>query len=174
MKKTIYFALLILSATFMSSRAQDQKVIIGDSATVLTQKMSLYVFPAKGQDATQQKKDIMACYHWAKQQSGVDPFNPPKVEAQEVNTGPDGTAVRGAARGAAAGAAIGAITGDAGEGAAVGALTGAMAGRRARKTRNRAQEQQSQQAASNKEKELINNFKKAFSACIEAKGYTVK
>ena len=174
MKRIIYFGVVIFFTSLLSGSAQDQQTIIGDSATVLTKKLSIYVFPAKGQDAAQQNKDIMACYTWAKQQSGVDPFNPPKVEAQEVAKGPDGTGVRGAARGAAAGAAIGAITGDAGEGAAVGALTGAMAGRHARKSRTNAQQQQSQQAASNKEQELINNFKKAFSACIEAKGYTIK
>ena len=173
-KREIFSTILLFSGLILTGRAQDQQVIIGDSATVLTRKLALYVFPSKGQDEARQKKDIMACYQWAKEQSGIDPFNPPKVKAQEVNTGPDGSAVKGAARGAAAGAAIGAITGDAGDGAAIGAISGAIAGRRSRVNRTRSQKAQSQQAAANKEKELINNFKKAFAACIEGKGYTVK
>jgi hypothetical protein len=173
-KRIFFFSILLAGITGLAGHAQEQPAVIGDSATVLTKKLAIYIFPSKGQDEAQIKKDIMACYKWAKEQSDVDPFNPPKVEAQEVSTGPDGSAVKGAARGAAAGAAIGAITGNAGDGAAVGALSGAMAGRRSRVNRSRSQKAQSQQAAANKEKELINNFKKAFSACIEGKGYTVK
>jgi len=173
-KRTFFLTTFFLTALFPGSSAQDQQVIVGDSATVLLKKLTVYVFPSKGQSDAQLKKDVMACYTWAKKQSGVDPFNPPRVQAQEVKGGPDGSAVRGAARGAAAGAAIGAITGDAGNGAAIWALTGAMAGRRSRVSRTRSQQAQSKQAAANKEKELLNNFKKAFSACIEGKGYTVK
>ena len=83
----------------------------------VTAKGGMYVFPAKGQDSTQQNKDESDCYTWAVQQSGVDPLNPLKVEAAQVPTGPDDDAVGGAARGAAGGAAIGAICGDAGKGA---------------------------------------------------------
>ena len=83
--------------------------------------LGLYVFSTKDQSSEQQDADEMACYKWAKEQTGVDPLNPPEVQAQEVDRSVDGTAVRGAAHGAAAGAAIGAIAGDAGKGAAIGA-----------------------------------------------------
>jgi uncharacterized protein YcfJ len=108
------------------------------------------------------------------QQSGIDPLNLPKIEVKQTQTGPDGSAVVGAAKGAAAGAAIGAIAGDAGKGAAIGAVAGGLAGRRGGK---QAQEQASQQAtadAANKEKEMKDSYAKAFSACIEGKGYTIK
>jgi len=36
------------------------------------------------------------------------------------------------------------------------------------------QQQRNNQAAAAAEKELMDNFKKAFSACMEGKGYTVK
>jgi hypothetical protein len=140
----------------------------------ISQQMKLYVFPAKGQSKQQQKKDEFECYKWAVEQSGIDPLNLPKVEAAPVQSGPTGAAVKGAAKGAAAGVAIGAITGDAGTGAAVGAAAGAMAGRRAGK---QAQAQQNQQAQANtaaKEQEMKNSFIKAFSVCIEGKGYTIK
>ena len=140
----------------------------------ISQQMKLYVYPSKGQSQQQQKEDEFECYKWAVEQSGIDPLNLPKVEAAPVQSGPTGGAVKGAAKGAAAGAAIGAITGDAGTGAAVGATAGAMAGRRAGK---QAQAQQNQQAQANtaaKEQEMKDSFKKAFSVCIEGKGYTIK
>jgi hypothetical protein len=140
----------------------------------MSQGLKLYVYPAKGQSQQQQKKDEFECYKWAMEQSGVDPLNLPKVEAPPVQSGPTGGAVKGAAKGAAAGAAIGAITGDAGQGAAVGAAAGAMAGRRAGK---QAQAQQNQQAQANtaaQEQAIMDSFKKAFSVCLEGKGYTIK
>ena len=169
--KTLFFfiiGLLILPA--MSLKGQDT-TNLGDA---LVSKLNIYVFPAQGQTKEQQEKDILECYQWAVQQSGVDPLNPPKVEAEQVEGGPDGSAVRGAARGAAAGAAIGAIAGDAGKGAAIGAAAGGMGGRRSSKAGQAQQQQQANQAAANQEQELMNNFKKAFSACLEGKGYTVK
>jgi hypothetical protein len=140
----------------------------------ISQQMKLYVYPAKGQSKQQQKKDEFECYNWAVEQSGIDPLNLPKVEAAPVQSGPTGAAVKGAAKGAAAGAAIGAITGDAGTGAAVGAAAGAMAGRRAGKQAQAQQNQQSQANAAASEQAMKDSFVKAFSVCIEGKGYTIK
>jgi uncharacterized protein YcfJ len=134
----------------------------------------LYVFPAKKQSAETQSKDETECYKWAVQQSNYDPMNPTKVEVKQVDKSADGSAVVGAAKGAAAGVAIGAIAGDAGKGAAIGAVAGGLAGRRAKKVGDAQEQQQNQQAATQQSAELLNNFKKAFTACLEAKGYTVK
>ncbi len=140
----------------------------------VSQQMGLYVFPSNGQSKQQQKEDEFECYKWAVEQSGIDPLNLPKVEAAPVQSGPTGGAVKGAARGAAAGAAIGAITGDAGEGAAVGAVVGGMSGRRKGKQAQAQQNQQAQANSSAAEQEMKDNFKKAFSVCLEGKGYTLK
>lgn len=136
--------------------------------------LKLYAYPAKGQSQQKQKEDEFECYKWAMQQSGIDPLNLPKVEAAPVEKGPNGSAVVGAAKGAAAGAAIGAIAGDAGEGAAIGAVAGGLSGRRARKGAEKQQEQQSKNAVAAKEQELKDSYKKAFSVCMEGKGYTIK
>jgi hypothetical protein len=140
----------------------------------ISQANGLYVFPSKGQTQAQQKKDEYACYNWAVEQSGIDPLHPPTVEAAPVQSGPTGGAVKGAAKGAAAGAAIGAITGDAGEGAAVGAVVGGLAGRRQGQAAQAQANQSAQANASAQEQAIKDNFKKAFSVCIEGKGYTVK
>lgn len=148
--------------------------VIAQSNTSIASGLGIYVFPSEDQDQETQDADEMACYKWAKEQSGVDPMNPPEVQAGEVDRSPDGSAIKGAAGGAAAGAAIGAIGGDAGEGAAIGAILGGIRGRRAKKARNARQQQANQVAATLTEQEYMNNFKKAFSACMEGKGYTVK
>lgn len=142
--------------------------------TSFAKSLGIYVFPAKNQDAVTQQKDDGDCYRWAVEQSGIDPINPPKVEAEKVDTSPDGTAVRGAARGAAAGVAIGAIAGDAGKGAAIGAVAGGLAGRRAKVVGDAQQQQKNDQAAAAQQTAMTDSFKKAFTVCLEGKGYTVK
>lgn len=140
----------------------------------ISKQAQFYVYPAKGQSNQQQKEDEFECYKWAVSQSGIDPLNLPKVEAAPVQTGPDGSAIVGAAKGAAAGAAIGAIAGDAGKGAAIGAVAGGLGGNRQRKQTQAQASQQSQQQADAQNKANIESFRKAFTVCIEGKGYTVK
>ena len=113
----------------------------------------VFVAPNKGQSQEQQNKDTTDCQQWATQQV------PPTPAAGRHARG----AVGGAARGAAAGAAVGAIAGDAGTGAGAGAVVGGLAGRRRSK-----REQEEAQAASQ------NDWARAFSACMESRGYSVK
>ncbi len=134
----------------------------------------LIVFPAKGQSAEKMEKDKSACYTWAKQQTGVDPLAlAQKSTTQAPPAGPQGERVRGAAKGAAAGAVIGAIAGDAGKGAAIGAATGTMAGGAQQRGKAKAQQgaQQEQQAQM---KQDLDKYNRAYAACLEGKGYTVK
>lgn len=164
--KYIFFLLIIIGFSFNYTCAQDNQSLAGG--------LGLFVFPANGQDKETQSQDEYECYKWAKEQTGINPLNPPEIKAAEVNRSADGTAVRGAARGAAAGAAIGAIAGDAGKGAAIGATAGALRGRRAKVVGDEMQQQANNQAAATANKELMDNFKKAFSVCLEGKGYTVR
>jgi hypothetical protein len=120
----------------------------------------VFVYPQKDQSREQQQKDEGECSTWAKQQSGVDPSAAaPPPDRRKRLEGAGG----GAARGAAAGAAIGAIAGDAGKGAAIGAAGGGMAGRRRAKGAEQAGQQQTADA-----------YGRAFAACMEGRGYTVK
>ena len=140
----------------------------------MAKSLGVYVFPANNQDQATQDADEMACYKWAINQTGYDPLNPPVVQGATVDRSPDGRAVGGAARGAAGGAAIGAIAGDAGKGAAIGALVGGVRGRRSKVVGDEMQQQANDQAAAAKSQELHNDYIRAFSACLEGKGYTVK
>lgn len=135
---------------------------------------NVIVYPAKGQSQDKQKSDEYECYKWANEQSGIDILNLPQVQAAPVDAAPKGAAVKGAAKGAAVGAAVGSVSGDAGDGAAVGAIAGGVAGRRQAKKQTKAQTQQATEGASSAEQEMKDKFAKAFSVCMEGKGYTIK
>ncbi len=148
------------------------------------QKLGVFVYPAKAQKPEQQQKDETECYTWARSQTGIDPTAPataPAPTPAKVNNPAAGARVAGAARGAAGGAVIGAITGDAGRGAAIGATAGTMAGgaavrrgRRAAAQQQKQQAAQAQQQAAATDKQKLDTFKKAYGACVEGRGYTVK
>ncbi|HEX5004735.1 MAG TPA: glycine zipper domain-containing protein [Gemmatimonadales bacterium] len=150
------------------------------NAPALAKQLGMYVFPAKNQSATQQATDEAACYNWAAAQTGVNPMGPApnadsaaKAEAAKMNQATQGAAVVGGAKGAAAGTAIGAIAGNTGEGAAIGAVVGGLAGRRARKRAEQEAAVAGAQAAQAKEQQNEAEFKKAMTACLTAKGYSV-
>ncbi len=143
------------------------------AAQELSSLFGVYVYPAKGQSASQQSNDESVCYKSAKAKTGVDPANLPAAPAPQA-TQHSGGAVRGAAKGAAAGAAIGAIAGNAGQGAAIGATSGSMLGYRNQRALNNAEQHYAQTSAQAQKSQSLNNFRRAFAACLESKGYTVK
>ena len=132
--------------------------------------LEVFVYPTKGQSKEQQEQDEFSCYKWAKEQTGFDPTQP--MQQQAAAPPAQGAAVKGAARGAAIGAIGGAIGGDAGKGAAIGAGVGAAGG-----AMRRRQAEQKQAVAQQKAKESydadVAGYKRAFSACMTGRGYTV-
>ena len=138
----------------------------------------LIVYPAKGQSQDQMEKDKFECYTWAKGQTGFDPMQmptatspPPQQEAQKGGVG------RGAVRGGAVGLAAGAIAGDPGKGAAIGAASGGLIGgmrRRDQKRRQQTAQKQWEQEQANAYMQGRNSYNRAYSACFEGRGYTVK
>jgi hypothetical protein len=142
------------------------------SITAVAEAQKPIVYPAKGQTTQQQSKDDAECYAWARQTTGIDPAvvasSPPPQETGPAVGG--GQRLRGAVRGAAGGGAIGAIAGDAGAGAGIGAVVGTMAGGRQARQQQAARNQQ----AVSQQQEMINTFYRAFGACMEGRGYTIK
>jgi hypothetical protein len=126
------------------------------TAVVAQTAPKVFVYPSKGQSQDQQNKDTGECQQWASTQA------PPSQAASGAGTHGRGV-VGGAARGAAVGAAVGAIAGDAGKGAGAGAVVGGVGGRRRSK-----QQQASAQAGAS------NDWARAFAACMESRGYSVK
>ena len=139
------------------------------AASANAQKPSVY--PAKGQSAQQKQKDDKECMAWAKQDTGIDPAAaaapPPQQSGPAVG---GGERVRGAARGAVGGAVIGGIAGDAGTGAGAGAAAGVMVGGAKARQKQAAQNEQAKQ----QQQQTLNTFYRAYGACMEGRGYTVK
>jgi len=165
MRRMIVLATLAILSAFFADLSFGQELVI---------------FPAKGQTKEQMEKDKYDCYTWAKQETGFDPMQaqPPAQAAPAQPQGPTGERVKGAARGAAVGAVAGEIANDdAGKGAAAGAAAGAMVGgmktRQNRRQQAQAQEQQAQQQDAAYEQKR-STYNRAYSACMEGKGYTVK
>lgn len=116
MNKTI--AILITLATPFAVHAQQQS---------LGSTMDVYVFPAEGQDEAQQSKDEVACYEWAAENTGTDPFD--LADQEQAN-----------------------------------------------EQQAQAEHQAAEQAEEREEatEQELENFKSAFSVCLEAKEYMVK
>lgn len=123
----------------------------------------VFVYPKNNQSQEKQQQDEYQCYQWAKAQSGVDPARASQPAPNQIGDNAAGTA-RGGLRGAAAGAVLGEIiSDDAGKGAAAGAVLGGMRGRR-----------QSIAGKDQAQKDSLDSYTKAYSVCLEARGYAVK
>jgi outer membrane protein with glycine zipper len=139
--------------------------LVGEASAAL----DVYVYPSKGQTKDQQEQDEFACYKWGKEQTGFDPTQTVQNAAPPHQRG---QVVGGAARGAALGAIGGAIAGDAGKGAAIGAAVGGGAGAM-RRGHSRRQAEAAQQQAEQKYEASLAGYKRAFTACMTGRGYTV-
>jgi outer membrane protein with glycine zipper len=163
-------AILIPAMVLMAQRGSPVQEPVASPAS-----LGMFVYPAKNQPPAQQQAEETECYHWARQQTGIDPLAPaPPPQGQQSAGGPSGAGLKGAAAGAAAGTAIGAIAGNTGEGAAIGAVAGGLRGRRMAKKEKKEEQQQAQQQAQAQTQQTKATFNKAYGACLEGKGYSVK
>jgi hypothetical protein len=136
------------------------------------------IYPKKGQGSKQIEKDKYDCSQWAKKETGFDPLAPatastPPPVKEKSKAGPG----RGAVGGGLVGLGGGAIAGAPGKGAAIGAASGALIGGVRRKKHADQQEEKEQQWAQQEAAERQHNrnyYNRAFSACMEARDYTVK
>jgi len=147
-------------------------------SSIPTIGQELYVYPKDGQSKEQMEKDKYDCHLWAKKETGFDPHAPipqkPTSSQVETSSGSVGKKVVG---GAMVGGIAGSLGGKAGQGAAVGAATGGLVGgvkqRNSQNVQRQAEQQQAEaQAAALNQKRA--EFNRAFTACMEAKNYTIK
>lgn len=170
------FILTALPALVLAGCATTQTRTVYAPAEPIKQ---IYVYPAAGQPAQRMDRDRYECHLSAAKQSGFDPSRVRSGYQQRyeiVSAPPPGTnTVGGALAGAVLGAAV-AGPGDAGGGALVGAAAGAVVGaaadsanqqRVARETRDvRRRDAALEQRA--------DDYRRAISACLEGRGYTVR
>jgi hypothetical protein len=187
MKRSIAVLTLIVLTAPPAVLAQMAPASSGQKTLAAT--MNIYAFPTKGQSASQQSEDEAACYQYAVQQTGVDPFQLQKQAAaqaqqtaaaqEQAKQAGQGAGAAGAVGGAAVGALVGSVAhgASAGEGAAWGAAAGLLIGhRRKREAQEQAQAQAAAQGQAMQQgtQAQMTDFKKAFSVCMQAKNYMVQ
>jgi len=143
----------------------------------------VYAYPLQNQPPEQQDRDRFECHEWAVQQTNFDPSapgTPPHDQIRVAAGPPPGT---NTAIGAVTGAILGAVIAGpraGGAGAVVGGVTGAAIGSTADAANANAQAAQVQAARVQDAQQMAIvdqkavNYRRALSACLEGRGYSVK
>lgn len=143
----------------------------------------VYFYPKAGQSQEQQSRDHYDCYNWAIKQTGFDPGQSAIPRDERVRVVPMPPPGHDTATLAIAGAVLGALIGGprhAGEGALIGAAGGAIAGAASDASRVEAARRQEEAYASRnrgRDAQLearAAGFRRAMSACLEGRGYSVR
>jgi len=151
-----------------------------DNITAITQ---IYFYPNNNQSSEQQSRDHYACYNWAIDQTGFDPGESAIDPQQRVRVVPMPPPGQDTITMSIAGAVLGALIGGprhAMEGALIGSTYGALAGATSDLSRQEyarqmeeAYQNRNQARDLHQEKKAL-QFRRAMSACMEGRGYTVK
>jgi hypothetical protein len=152
----------------------------GNSSLPLTQ---LYFYPNKGQTVEQQSRDHYECYNWAVKMTGFDPGQSAIPRNQRVSVVPMPPPGWDTITMSITGAVLGALIGGpyhAGEGALIGATGGAIVGAASDVARQESARQMGEAynaQTHTQDAQLAgqaSHFRRAMSACMEGRGYTVR
>jgi hypothetical protein len=173
-----------LAVLFARAALADEAVPPPDEPDVkVNSESDIYVYPSKGQTEKQLDRDRYECHNWAVAQSHYNPSDShlaPHQQVRVVEMPPPG---RDTAVGAMTGAVIGSsVAGrhDSGEGAVAGAIIGAMVGASSDASRQKAASQVNTRLSADQQAERARlekqaaDYRRAISACLEDRGYTVK
>jgi hypothetical protein len=140
----------------------------------------VYFYPSNGQSEEQQDRDRYECHNWGVRETGFDPSLRLAAGDERGAVVPARSSGQTVGAAAAVGAVIGAIAGgrgDALEGAVVGAMAGTVLGSAAANAQDaearRVERAGTMQASLRYEKQAV-EFRRAMSACLEGRGYSVK
>lgn len=137
---------------------------------------TVYAYPLHGQSAAQLNRDRYECYLWAKKQTGFDPSAPNLPAEARVHVERGAPPGANTAIGAVAGALIGAAVSnpwDRGFGAAAGAVVGGAIGASADAANQQAKIQYSRAALARLEVKA-SDYRRALTACLQGRGYSVR
>ena len=144
---------------------------------------TVYFYPTREQFEEQQDRDRYECYLWAVKQSGFDPGQAQLAPHQRIEVKPVAPPGADTVAGAATGAVIGSIVApynDRGFGLVFGAITGAMMGAASDAERQeQAQLVQKQYDAKEARRyarleKQARDYRRAMTACLEGRGYSVR
>lgn len=145
--------------------------------------VTLYFYPTKGQTPAQQERDRYECHVWAVKQTGYDPGQAQLAPHQRVEVRSATPPGADAAAGAVTGAVVGSILSgphDHGQGMVVGAIAGAMLGAASEQAKQEQAAQIQQQYDTSTAQRYsrlerqARDFRRAMSACLEGRGYSVQ
>jgi hypothetical protein len=141
----------------------------------------VYIYPTGGQTQDRLGQDRYECHLWAVKQSNFDPSVTALTPRQRVEVVPAPPAGSDTVAGAVTGAIIGAVVArDPGAGAVGGAILGGAAGavsdgQREAHAKSVQQRYDRRDAARMAQlDEQAGNYRRALTACLEGRGYTVK
>lgn len=142
--------------------------------------VQIIFYPNHGQSPAQQDRDRYECYLWAVKQTGFDPAQVQLAPHQRVEVVPASPPGANVVSGAVTGAVVGSMLsapGQQSQGMVFGAIAGGMIGA----AKDQAQQQQAaqiQQQYNSKTYALTErqarNYRRAMTACLEGRGYTVR
>ena len=175
------FAMAVLGLVLSTFLATD--LAAQDPGKAQSSAAQVYFYPKAGQTPEQQDRDRYECYNWAASQTGFDPSVAPLPVEERIAIVPAPSPSHDTAVGAVAGAFIGALAGGprhALGGAAIGAGTGAIVGAASDSAKQNAAARieesnaRRDQARSAQFQSKALDFRRAMSACLEGRGYSVQ
>jgi hypothetical protein len=172
-------ALIIMGGLLVACETTQPTRTVRAPAAPAAPPQRVFFYPERAQTAEQQDRDRYECYNWAVRETGFDPSRRPLVreQRQAVVPAPSGATTFGAAVvGAVLGAAVSG-PGNAGKGAIVGGVAGGMLGAAAESSAQADAEQYNEAAARRNDRRYgheMTDYRRAMSACLEGRGYSVK
>lgn len=173
-------ALLVSSCYYYPAEQVITQPPPNENINALTQ---IFFYPNRNQSTEQQSRDQYYCYNWAVDQTGFDPSASAIEPQQRVRVVPMPPPGQDTITMSIAGAVLGALIGGphhSVEGALIGSTYGALAGATSDLSRQEyarqmeeAYQNRNQARDLHKEKKAL-QFRRAMSACMEGRGYTVK
>jgi len=143
----------------------------------------VFIYASRGQSDKQLDRDRYECHNWAVRQSHYNPSDPHLAPHQQIQVVAAPPAGRDTMAGVVSGAVTGAIIAgphDTGEGAMIGAVAGGIMGAMSDAARKQeaAQINGNSAAVAQAERARLetqaSDYRRAISACLEGRGYTVK
>ncbi len=159
--------------------------LLSANSNVWAAQLGVYAFPRNGQPQEQQVQDEAYCSQWASQQTGLNPAllqykqeQAMEAQRQAYMNANRPTPVRRMGRAALTGTAVGAMNKNmdagAGRGAAVGATLMASKGLGNMADRQKQMALDKSAHFANSVEAETSSFLRAFGACMEGKGYSIR
>jgi hypothetical protein len=184
LKFLLFLAVFMLTACYPAPIREVSRSMPEDtSASQRAALTQVYFYPKTGQTAKQQSRDHYECYNWAMDQTGFDPSASSIPTEQRVRVVPMPPPGHDTIVMSIAGAVLGALIAGprhAAQGALIGGASGAAVGATSDISRQESARQLEEAYANRNQARDLRyerkalDFRRAMSACLEGRGYSVQ